>query len=203
MGTDPAATLLLVLAAGDSSRMGSPKALLDTGGAIALERILATARRAGVGRARVVLGTDAPAILSQAHIGATEAIINPAPERGRTGSIQEGLRGLGSAEAILLWPVDLPWVQAATISRLLAAALPNTIIIPEAGGRRGHPILIPTTLLPGVMGLSPDAPLNEWVRRQDTALAQTNDPACATPLNTPEEHKAAFARFASGRHPSP
>lgn len=178
--------------------MGSPKALLDAGGHTAVEAVLAAARRAGLGRLRVVLGRDGEETVAGADLAGAEAVVNPAPERGRTSSIQEGLRALGDCDCVILWPVDLPWVEAATAAKVAGACRTGVVAVPEHAGRRGHPIAIPADLLQGVMALGPDEPLNRWVRRQEVLLVPVEDAACVTPMNTPAEYAAAFARFASG-----
>jgi len=114
----------VVLAAGASSRMGQPKALLDFDGLTCLELVLSSCAAAGLRRVVVVTAPAAEAVrAAAAHPGLdVTVVVNPAPERGMLSSLQEGLRALpDDAGAFLIFPVDFPLVPAVAIRRLCAA----------------------------------------------------------------------------------
>jgi molybdenum cofactor cytidylyltransferase len=141
----------VVLAAGASTRMGSPKALLTTAaGTTFLQAILATLREAGVESVRVVVapgaGTDAT------HV------INPEPARGMLSSVQCGLRALPEpCDAVLLWPVDHPLVRVSTVAAMLDAFRSGDppVVVPTHDGRRGHPVLFARRLVPELLAADP------------------------------------------------
>jgi len=111
----------LILAAGESSRMGRDKALLTYHGRTFLETIVVTLRNAGVERIAVVLGHHAEEIRKATKLEGVEVVINPEYRRGQTSSLQAGLRALDSPdlEAVILHLVDHPAVSAATIQELV------------------------------------------------------------------------------------
>ena len=82
-------------------------------------------------------------------------VYNPDYEQGMFSSIQAGIRRLQTApQAFFILPVDIPLVRPATIRRLMDAAAenPDKIIYPIFGGKRGHPPLIPSSLIPAILG---------------------------------------------------
>jgi molybdenum cofactor cytidylyltransferase len=128
----------IVLAAGESRRMGSPKALLPYAGESFLDRLtgLLAPRCAAV---IVVLGAAAEEIRARAVRPAT-FVLNPDYARGQLASLQCGLRALPpEAEGVLFTLVDHPAVAPATLDALLRAPAP-LLRVPRFEGRRGHPV---------------------------------------------------------------
>ena len=114
---------LLVLAAGASSRMGCPKALIELDDRPILEHILTLPVLDELADVVVVLGHHAEAIGVVVDRCGRRSVVNPAPDRGRTGSIQTGLRALGAGiEGAFLQPVDCPLVGA-DVFRALSAGI--------------------------------------------------------------------------------
>ncbi len=141
--------IAIVLAAGAGRRLGivNKAALLAADGRTFLATIAATARVAKANALLVVVGPP--------HQEATQAIAsslgaavvrNPDPERGMASSVALGfehaLRSHGAQETALLWPVDHPLVQAATVAELAARGGYERIVVPQHGDRGGHPPVI-------------------------------------------------------------
>jgi molybdenum cofactor cytidylyltransferase len=134
----------VVLAAGDSRRMGQPKALLRTPSGTFLERVVALAQAVPLEPVRVVVGRDGPTICAALPALAPLCIHNPEPELGQLHSLRLALASLPAASqgaAVLL--VDHPFVRAETITALVAAfhATGRPIVVPSYQGQRGHPVL--------------------------------------------------------------
>ncbi len=137
----------IILAAGASSRMGSPKALLDYRGETFVRR-LARILAHVCDRVIVVLGYHAAAIREsmEASTGPqAEFVINPFPERGQLSSLQTGLAAMPEdTDGFLFIPVDCPAVEAETV-RMLAQEFRRRepgvmLVIPQFQGKHGHPV---------------------------------------------------------------
>ena len=146
----------IVLAAGASSRMGRPKALLPAGeGLTFLQRLASTFATAGLDTVVAVVGNDAAAIEDHAARAALQArlVRNPRPERGQLSSLiaaLDALEGL-SLEAVAVLPVDLPLVSAATVAQVLTAWRSSSAPVARpvrADGRHGHPVVFAARLFP-------------------------------------------------------
>ncbi len=182
-------TVAVVLAAGAGSRIGTNKALLRLGRATFLERIVGTARRAGMGRIVVVVGHQADEVKRAAPSGEDVVIVeNPRPERGQLSSLQIALATLADARAVLVWPVDHPLVKSTTLERILRASAedPAKIVVPCYGARGGHPTLFPRAVFEHLLALSPDQGARALFaagpeRRLRLAV---NDPGVRTNINS-------------------
>jgi len=140
----------LVLAAGASSRMGTLKPLLRLAEIPALERSIALFQEAGIDHVLVVLGNRAGELRSLAEHCGARCVDNPQPADGMYSSVVAGACALPpSARGIFVLPADVPLVRPATIRQLAAAffARPGAIVYPVFDSRRGHPPLIPRTVL--------------------------------------------------------
>ena len=156
---------LVVLAAGGSTRMGRPKALVPLAELPLLEHVLESPAVRRLGDVVVVLGHHAEAIRPIVHRCRCRAVVNPEPDRGRTGSIQAGLAALGpEILAALLQPVDCPLILPATWQALLDALGNAEVAIPSHCGEHGHPPLVSRTLFARVAAAGPDEPLRDILR---------------------------------------
>jgi putative nucleotidyltransferase with HDIG domain len=140
----------IVLAAGESSRMGRLKPLLPLAGIPALERAITVFHEAGVEDVLVVLGNRAAELRPLAERGGACCIDNPNFAEGMYSSVVAGARALPpSTRAAFVLPADVPLVRAATIRQLVDASLasPASILYPVFEHRRGHPPLIARAIL--------------------------------------------------------
>jgi molybdenum cofactor cytidylyltransferase len=173
----------LILAAGESSRMGRDKALLPFRGRTFLETIIAKVREAGIERVAVVLGHHAEiiqrAIVSSAESRDVEFVINPDYRRGQTSSLQSGVAALqkpataaiaarsGTPDAVVLCLVDHPAFDPATVQALISRFEKNTgahVVVPTHEGCRGHPVLIAQPLFAPLLALGADEGANHVIR---------------------------------------
>jgi molybdenum cofactor cytidylyltransferase len=143
----------IVLAAGRSSRMGRPKALLPLAdGETFLTRIIRTLQAAGVDDVVVVLGHDAEAIaesLARADLRVRLAL-NREYDRGQLSSLLVGLNVVDrpGVEAVLITLVDVPLVSPATVRAVVERYRQTRapVVRPTKGERHGHPLLIDRSL---------------------------------------------------------
>lgn len=142
----------IVLAAGASSRMGGPKALLDAGGTTFTARLVETLREGGCAPVIVVAASDAGEVAAEVARCGGRLVVNPGGEGGQIGSLRAALaylRGLDDPPpAFVFSPVDNPAVTPETVRRLIAGwrGSEATVVMPRYGEERGHPVLADMTI---------------------------------------------------------
>jgi molybdenum cofactor cytidylyltransferase len=119
------------------------------------------------------------------------------------GSIQAGLARLDPAADVLLWPVDRPLAAPATVAALTASGEgggEDEIRVPVAGGRRGHPILLPASLRDPLLAAAPDESLRDRLRASGAARRgiEVDDVGIHFDLDT-EDRVAEAVRWWEGR----
>ncbi len=183
----------ILLAAGASSRMGRPKALLEYQGETFLDRQIALYASLGA-RVICVLGHDASFIASRLRrAGEALLVLNPAPESGQLGSLQCGLRALGSADdAFFFTPADSPGVRPETLAALLAGFDPGSadFVQPERNGLHGHPVLAAAAMAARFLSLSPDQSARDLIRSCRRRFIPVDDPFVLLDVDTPEIYQA-------------
>jgi molybdenum cofactor cytidylyltransferase len=180
----------LILAAGESRRMGSPKALLRYRGRTFLDTLISLfgARCSPV---IVVLGANADEIRGGVAGDAT-FVLNPDYRSGQTGSMQCGLRAVpAGAEGVLFTLADHPAVEASTIDKLLAAPRP-LIRVPRFEGRRGHPVWFSRPLLAEFLELRADGAARDVVysHAAETEYLDLNDAGIVADIDDPAAYRA-------------
>lgn len=179
----------IILAAGESRRMGRPKALLDWRGVTILEHMIGLLAQVAE-PVIVVVGYHAGEI-RELGLRAT-LVANPNPEHGMLSSLQAGLSAVpADAGAVLFTPVDYPAVRAATVRALAAAAGSAPLVIPVCQGRRGHPVLVDRTLMAELVALPPEARASDVIHRHlDRALRiEVDDRGVVEDLDDPESYR--------------
>ena len=184
----------IVLAAGASQRMGSPKALLRGPDGIPLAARQAEVLRKG--------GCDPVAVVAGAYVAEVRAglssglavVENPRWAQGRATSVQTGLRAFPDADGWLFLPVDAAGVKAETIREILAAAEkePQAVLRPVHQGEKGNLLWVPREAGLDLLQQPASARVDEWARPRARIL-EVDDPAILRNLNVPEEW-AAFVR---------
>lgn len=178
----------IVLAAGKSERMGRPKALLPSGNSTFLESLLASIRSSPIVFPVVVLGHDRDRILEAVRVESW--VYNERYEQGMTTSFQAGIRALPpEAEGAMLFLVDHPAPAAATLTALVGAFRPGSIVVPVQEGRRGHPVLFSAAVLGEILSLRPDRGANSVVRADPDRVIEVpvEDPSVVEDIDTPAD----------------
>jgi molybdenum cofactor cytidylyltransferase len=183
----------VVLAAGASTRMAAagPKALLAArDGRTFVQRVTDVARAGGCGGVLVVVGPPHGDAIKRALPTGASAVLNPRPERGMLSSVQAGVQALPErARAALIWPVDVPYVDAATV-RAIAAAAPGKLVVPMHNKKGGHPIRVPRTRFAELLALDPEAGLKALVEARPGEVERlvVGDKNVLVDVDTPEDH---------------
>jgi molybdenum cofactor cytidylyltransferase len=185
----------VVLAAGESSRMGRPKALLPIDGQTFIERIVQALRQTVVGKIIVVLGHDAAALRRQIEHLPDELLINPDYKLGQLSSLQVAVRRLQTepdCDGMLVHLVDHPYIRPALVDEMIEGfyRTGKPIVLPRCGERRGHPIFS-RRLFPELLA----APLAEGAkavvnaRRDETLEVETDDAGILVDIDTPDLYR--------------
>jgi CTP:molybdopterin cytidylyltransferase MocA len=183
----------VVTAAGASSRMGSPKALLAYPDGRRLAAVQAdTFRQAGCDDVVIVLGKDAERIA--AELSGCRTVINPDWSKGRLTSICAGLRALSDCDGYLIMPVDAVGVRVETCEQLLSHSEGKTALRATFKGKPGHLLWISRHVVDQLLSarLDPDTPLNIWLKPLEE-LVEVDDAAICRNMNTPIDWQAFVA----------
>ena len=133
----------ILLAAGDSKRMGSPKALLPYDGTTFIDSILNKFTEIGCDPIITILGASAELFCNKTNVTKFTYYINPNPENGQLSSLQIAITHLpNDADGFIMTLVDHPLVKPDTYQKLFETAKihQDKIIVPEFSGQKGHPV---------------------------------------------------------------
>jgi molybdenum cofactor cytidylyltransferase len=195
----------VILAAGESSRMGRDKALLPwppaAAAGAASETLLSAAIRSLLSVCdfvAVVAGKNEAALAPIVYAEGASLVVNPDPARGQFSSLHVGLQAVlnRGRDAAMITLVDRPPVGSATLRRL-HDAFENSdpqiwAVVPEFQGRHGHPYLAGREMIEAFLR----APLASTARQVEHAhpariqYLTVDDPAVAMNINTPDEYAA-------------
>jgi molybdenum cofactor cytidylyltransferase len=191
----------IILAAGESTRMGSPKALLKIGDKSFAQQIVDTLIASRVLDIVLVLGADAEPVQTQLNWFEGKTVINTEWEKGQLSSVLEGLRAVEQQDlhGVLVWPVDRPLVSRHVVVGMLHQfwTKHNKIVVPIYKGRRGHPVLFGKDLFHELE----KAPLEVGARKvlqdhpNDVLEYQTEEEGVVINIDSPEDYQ----RHVAGR----
>lgn len=190
----------VVLAAGESSRMGRPKALLPTGvpGETFLTRLVATLRTAGADDVLVVVAAEAAPIVAAATAMALPPRLVENRDSARGGQLSSLVAGLNAIDrpgvrAMLVTPVDLPLVAVETVRAILDASRRTgaPIVRPAKGSRHGHPVVFDRSVFDELRRADPATGAKAVVRAHAAEVVDVavDDEGAFLDIDTPEDYE--------------
>ena len=186
----------VVLSAGESSRMGRPKALLPIDGQTFLERIVGALRQGGIEQVVVVLGFNAEELRRRITHLPVEILVNPDYKLGQLSSLQVALRHLESDKScagMMVHLVDHPYINPELVSLMLQRFDESrpSIVVPRHQGKRGHPVIFSRMLFDELLGAPMDQGAKAVVNahRDDTLEIDTADAGITLDIDTPELYR--------------
>ena len=186
----------VILAAGESSRMGRDKALLDWRGQSFLEatlQLLAPVTQLSI----VVAGKNSESLAPIVYAKAGFLTVNPQPELGQFSSLQVGLQEVlnRGRDAAVVALVDRPPCESSTLEQLLdefaeAHLKGKWAVVPEYAAKHGHPFVVGREMMEAFL----KAPATSSAREVEHALVDrilylpVTDPLVAVNVDTPEDY---------------
>lgn len=188
----------IILSAGQSRRMGSPKALLPYPGhdetfVEHLVRVFETTRANPV---VVVLGHEPGFIRQSANLGGARIVLNERYREGMLSSIQAGLAALDDPgiEGALVCPVDHPEARVEIVDLLISRfeCTGSSIVLPVSGGRRGHPVLFSRGVFSELGKAPPTVGARQvvWDHQNDLLEVEVSDHGIHRDVDTPEDYRS-------------
>lgn len=188
----------ILLAAGQSRRMGSFKQLLPFGSTTIIDSCINSLRATNITELIIVVGYRGEEVNEhvQAHHQDTriKLITNSQYLTGMTSSVQAGLRAISpQSQALLLALVDQPRVTSQTITQLTETyyQTDTTIIKPRYLGQSGHPIIMARSCWREILALSADQGLNLVTRayQSQTHYLEVTDSGVIADIDTPDDYE--------------
>lgn len=179
-----------VLAAGPSTRFGSPKALIQLAGTPVLFWAVSNAARAGGTSVSVVLGADASTIAPMLRRSGASIVVNRGWREGMASSVRAAVNAAPpGCEGLLLTLVDQVNVTADDLRRLALAWRRHPVLIAAAlyAGAPGLPALFPSWAFPDLLGLRGESDPRLVIRRHSDRVVRIAMPSAAVDVNTPED----------------
>ena len=190
----------IILAAGESRRMGYPKALLRYRGSTFLEGILDASAAAGLEPLVVVLGPDGSRVLELVDLHGAMEVRNLRPETGQLGSTKHGIQTVINhpVDAAVIWAVDQPHVSVRTVEQLVEEFRTGggPIIVPTYEGRRGHPVLFGRVTFQELLAAPLEVGARAVVRaeRERVREVPVSDAAVLEDIDTPQAYEELVRR---------
>ena len=193
---------VVILGAGQSRRMRTPKLLLPWGQTSVLGHLIEQWQKLGAEQIVVVSAAGdhvLAAELDRLGFPVENRVHNPAPDRGMFSSIQCAARWLGWKRSLTHWGIvlgDQPHLRPETLQALVgfSAAHPKKICLPWSRGHRRHPVLLPKERFIQLAD-STTTDLKEFLGKMasEVSICESDDPGLGLDIDRPEEYQRAMA----------
>lgn len=187
----------MILAAGESKRMGKPKLLLPFGEKTIIETVIDSVIQSKLDDALVVLGAHREKIEKKIKDFSIKIVINPNFKNDMLSSVQCGFRALpDDVEASLVILGDQPEISSALINKIVEAYKRSKkgIVLPVYRKNRGHPVLIDMKYQGEIEDLNPDLGLRNLVYKhaEDILEVEMITPSILQDIDTIEDYNRAL-----------
>ncbi len=186
---------ILILAAGSSSRMGSPKQLLSYKGKTLLQHSIDMALEANIGRVFIVLGANAKSILNKLEHTKSSIIINETWIEGMSSSIRLGaehiINTVKKVEGILIMVGDQPYINHKLLQRFIQKHEETTLPIIVASYNKvlGVPAFFHQTIFHQLLQLRGDKGARELIKKQINNVGKVFFEGGVLDIDTPEDYR--------------
>jgi molybdenum cofactor cytidylyltransferase len=186
----PPGLFAAVLAAGPSTRFGTPKALIQLAGTPVLHWAVSNAARAAGSSIGVVLGADAGQISPLLRRSGASVVVNRGWREGLASSVRMAVNATPpGCEGLLLTLVDQVAVTADDLRRLTLAWRRHPVLIAAAlyDGAPGLPAIFPSWAFPDLLALRGESDPRVVIHRHSDRVVRISMPSAALDVNTPED----------------
>jgi molybdenum cofactor cytidylyltransferase len=185
----------ILLAAGESRRMGKLKQLMPLGKGTIIEQAIDNLIASALDEVIVVLGHKAEEIKEAISTRSVKIAFNPSYQEGMSTSIIAGLKLVDPrAEAVMLALGDLPLVDSQTINHLIDEFHKSDkgIILPTYKDKRGHPVILAIKYQPELLELKGDIGAREIIKRhpQDVLEVAVDSAGVISDIDTEDDYPA-------------
>ncbi len=186
----------MVLAAGGSTRFGSPKQLVELDGRPLLEHALATLRAVpAIGRTVVVLGCEAERVVADVDLTGAEVVVAADWREGIAASLRAGVSALAGADAIVITlgdqPLITPQAVAAVLDRLADAPAARATF----DGAPGHPVAIRRELFDAIAQLRGDSGARDLLETSGVVAVECGELADGADIDEPADLRTIARRL--------
>ena len=184
----------VVLAAGQSKRMGYPKLVLPWGEETVIGHVVSVLKTAGVGKIVVVTGGAREQVENALQGLPARCIYNPDFEQGMTSSLCVGLQNLDKEiTAALVTLGDQPQIEVEVIHALISRYLHrgSRLVVPSHSRRRGHPWLVDRALWSIILNLQPHQTLRDFLmaHEEDIDYVLVDSETVLQDIDTPQDYR--------------
>jgi molybdenum cofactor cytidylyltransferase len=195
----------ILLAAGESKRMGRPKQLLEWQGKTLLQHVLESLINSDADEIILVLGHEADRIRESLPALPIKIVINPDYKQGMASSLQQGLLAMDPrSEAFLVLLADQPGIGPEIMNHMIRefqqANPKRGIVRPVYQGLRGHPVLIGVRYLQEALQLQGDVGARQILMNHpaDILEIEVDQDVVLKDIDTPEEYQKYMKRSGPG-----
>ena len=190
----------VILAAGQSKRIGKPKPLLSFNDKTFLEQIISVLKLSLVDGITVVLGAEAETIKKSVDLSETNVVINKDYQKGQLSSLIAAIEDTPEeTEAILVCLVDSPFITKEVVNQIISKFKETNypIIVPVFNKERGHPTLFSKSLFNELIG----APVEQGARyvlysnEEKVFELETSESGIRFGIDTPDDYKFRFGAY--------
>jgi molybdenum cofactor cytidylyltransferase len=184
----------IVLAAGESKRMGFPKMLLTFNGKIMLENVISNIESSDINKIMVVLGAEQKILWEVVSKTSAKSCYNVNYKDGMLSSVKCGFRNVPSdSDAVLVFQGDQPLIKSDVINNVINAFRSSNkgIVIPVYQKKRGHPLLIGNKYITEIEKLDAQDGLRSLAYKfpDDVLEIETDSPGILRDFDTYEDYK--------------
>lgn len=187
----------IILAAGESKRMGFPKMLLEFMGKTMIETVIGNVSDSDTDDILVILGAHHDKIVDLVRKNDVKYCFNENYREGMLSSVQCGFRNLPQdTRAVLVFQGDQPYIAPSLVNRIIETYRSGGkgIVMPVFNNKRGHPLLLDIKYGPVVENLDPGDGLRaiSYLYSDDVEEVETDDPGILKDFDTYDDYKREF-----------